>query len=74
MDPVGTPYREAHALLTSPAAPLLADKDFDVEQHNALWEEFYPPTTPAAREVLDITCRGRNVSQEMVEKARGENG
>lgn len=74
MDPIGTPYREAHALLTSPAAQLLAGKDFDVEQHKALWEEFYPPSTPAAREVLDITCRGRAVPQEVIEKARRENG
>lgn len=70
-DPIGTPYEEAHALLNM-TGTLLAEEGFDLEKHNRLWEEFYPPVDEEARVVLDMMCRGRNVPEHLVQAARHE--
>lgn len=49
---------------------LFADKDWDVEEHKALWDEFYPPETKAAHKVLSHTCMGHRVPEELIKEAR----
>lgn len=68
-DRLGTPYQYAHDLLNL-TGTMLAEEGFDLEEHNRLWDEFYPPVDEEERVVLDITCRGRNVPDHLVQAAR----
>lgn len=49
---------------------LFADKDWDVEEHKALWDEFYPPKTKAQKTVMELTLMGKVVPENIIEKAR----
>lgn len=66
------PYQEAHQLLLM-AGALYADKDWDAEEHLQLWEEFYPPRSKKADQVINLTCLGKKVPQDLIEEARSAN-
>lgn len=66
------PYQEAHQLLLM-ADNFFTDPDWDVEEHNALWEEFYPPKNKKADQVINLTCLGKKVPQDLIEEARRAN-
>lgn len=70
-DRIGTPFQQAHSLLNL-TGNLLAEEGFDIEEHNRLWKEFYPPVDEAAEAVLDMSCRGRKVPEELLRAARHE--
>lgn len=63
------PYEETHNLLLL-AYGALSEESFDIKQHVALWEEFYPPETDEERIVLQQSCLGRKVKPEHIEEAR----
>lgn len=63
------PYMKAHELLMA-AGKLMADPDWDREQHQALWEEFFPPKNEPEEKVIFETCMGHAVPEELVRKAR----
>jgi hypothetical protein len=49
------------------------DPDFDLETHNDLFEEFFRwRHLPTVRKLLDITCMGHNVPEELKEEAFDE--
>lgn len=62
-------YWLQHQLLTA-CGPLLADEDWDAEEHEALWDEFYPPKNKAQEKVMELTLMGKVVPEQMIEKAR----
>lgn len=57
------PYLECHMLLNATAGAY-ADENFDLEEHNRLFNEHYPPATEADHKILSITCMGKAVETE----------
>lgn len=66
------PYEESHQLLLM-VGRLYADQDWTYEAHQELWEEFYPPKTEKADQVLRTTCMGKKVPEDLIEEARRAN-
>lgn len=66
------PYEEAHLLLLM-AGNFYTDLDWDMEEHKALWDEFYPPKSKKADQVISMTCLGKRVPQDLIEEARSAN-
>lgn len=65
------PYEESHELLQL-AYRELSSESFSIEQHNEVWQEFYPPKTRKAEKLLQKNCLGHKVTAEEIEEAREE--
>ena len=66
------PYEEAHQLLLM-AGRLYADPDWTYKEHKALWEEFFPPQNRKADKIINMTCMGKKVPEDLIEEARRAN-
>lgn len=48
----------------------LTDEDWTLEEHNSLWNEFYPPKTFLESEIIYNTCLGHKVREDLIAEAR----
>lgn len=70
------PIEELNSMLemvTAMGITTATDKDFDIEEHRKIYEAFSPHYhNPVARKVLNITCMGHKVPQELLQEAHNE--
>lgn len=57
------PYLDCHYLLNLTHG-MYADPDFDLEEHNRLFDKHYPPQTQEDHDILEATCMGKTVNKE----------